>query len=77
MKKTRATHQPNTVVSQGLQIVGWIGPANTCTRPDCKRAQKEGRPYHAIPRDGFLADYHFTSIEKAQAALIAHAGVVK
>jgi hypothetical protein len=44
-----------------------------CQHPKCKRAMREGREFHAIPAAFAvtLPDYHFATIDDAEAALSA------
>lgn len=53
-------------------VAGWIS-ASGCANPACRKAIREGRPYHATPA-GFavtLPDYHFETHAEARAALLA------
>jgi hypothetical protein len=54
------------------EIIGWVRPEVECENRHCKRAVREGRPWHAIPA-GFattLPDYHFRTESDARQAVL-------
>lgn len=59
-----------TIFDVQNNVIGWV---RDCFGPNaaCKRAAREGRTYHAIPRGTHLESNHFASEADAIAALHA------
>jgi hypothetical protein len=55
------------------EVIGWVWRGG-CEHSACQEAEAEGRELHACPREGWLEDYHFETLDQAVAAIerVAH-----